>query len=237
MKAFAFDHIAIAMPRMADAPAFLVGVLGGAPHQGSDSGVYRWAQWRFEGGGLIEILEPQGPDGFLHRFLATRGAGVHHVTFKVPDLDAACARARAHGYEIVGRDDSDPDWKEAFLHPRQAQGIVVQLAQPGALGGAPRNAIVPPPGPPSPPPAACVVGLAVSARSADRVRTQWGDVLGGEPVGRDARRLVYRWPGSPMRIVVTIDPAAEEGPVAVEVAAARPLDLSAQAFFRQIEHL
>ncbi|MBI3636765.1 MAG: VOC family protein [Candidatus Rokubacteria bacterium] len=237
MRHVAFDHIAIAVPRMADAPAFLVGVLGGAPYRGSDSGVYRWAQWRFEGGGLIEILEPQGRDGFLHRFLTARGAGVHHVTFKAADLDAACARARAHGYDVVGRDDSDDDWKEAFLHPRQAQGIVVQMAQPGARGGVPRQAIALPSGPPSPPPPARIVGLVVSARSADRALAQWRDVLGGEVVAQDARAILVRWPESPMRIAVTIDATAAEGPVAVEVTAERPLDLSAQPFFRQVENL
>jgi hypothetical protein len=82
-----------------------------------------------------------------------------------------------------------------------------------------------------------LVGLALRARSAERALTQWRDVLGGEVVTSDGRAIVVRWPGSPMRIAVTIDPAAEEGPVAVEVAADRPLDLSAQAFFRQIEHL
>src|SRR3989442_640188 len=79
-----FDHIALALPRMADATPFLVGVLGGAPAFGADSGVYRFGQWRFANGARLEVLEPSGNDGFLHRFLATRGPGIHHVTFEVP---------------------------------------------------------------------------------------------------------------------------------------------------------
>src|SRR5512146_1772984 len=112
---------------MADAPSVLVGQLGGTPAHGGSSPMYRFGQWRFKGGGRIEILEPADADGFLRRFLRTRGPGVHHVTFRVPSLGEVCARARAHGYDIVGYDDSDPDWKETFLHPRQALGIVVQF--------------------------------------------------------------------------------------------------------------
>ena len=105
MPSILLDHIAIALPRIADAPPVLVAVLGGVPERVQPSGVFRWASWTYAGGGRIEILEPMGEDGFLHRFLATHGPGVHHVTFKVPDLDTVCRRAERHGYGIVGRDE------------------------------------------------------------------------------------------------------------------------------------
>src|SRR5688572_28973624 len=222
MSGIELDHIAIAVARMADAPAVLVGALGGTPTgDGGPSGAYTWAHWRFAGGGRLEILEPLGAaDGFLHRYLATRGPGIHHVTFKVPSLAQACARAVAHGYRIVGHDDSDPEWAEAFLHPKEALGIVVQLAESRGTGGE-RRPFPAPPGPAAPPPPATVVGLLTRARSAERAETQWGRVLEGRREDAGGR-LVYRWPDSPMRVAVEVDPAAEEGPVAIELASARP---------------
>jgi methylmalonyl-CoA/ethylmalonyl-CoA epimerase len=217
------DHVAIAVGCMADAPAVLVGTLGGTPTgEGGPSGAYTWAQWRFAGGGRLEILEPLGEDGFLHRFLAARGPGIHHVTFKVPSLDQACERAVARGYRIVGRDDSDPSWAEAFLHPKEALGLVVQLAEARGPQGMP--AFVPPPGPAAPPPPVTLVGLRTRVRSAGRADAQWADILQGR---REAAggALVYRWPGSPLRIAVDIDPAAEEGPVAIELTSPRALAL------------
>jgi 4-hydroxyphenylpyruvate dioxygenase-like putative hemolysin len=89
MPPIRLDHIAMALPRIADAPSVLVGVLGGVPERMRPAGAFRWASWTYAGGGRIEILEPTGADGFLHRFLAAHGPGVHHVTFKVPDLDAS----------------------------------------------------------------------------------------------------------------------------------------------------
>jgi hypothetical protein len=225
MSGIGFDHIAIAVARMADAPAVLVGALGGAPTgDGGHSGTYTWAQWRFEGGGRLEILEPRGADGFLHRFLATRGAGIHHVTFRVPSLGQACDRAAAHGHRVVGYDDTDPGWAEAFLHPKEALGLVVQLAESRETAGDERPAFAAPPGPPDPPPPVTLVGLRTRARSPERADTLWGRVLQGRR-GHAGGSLVYRWPGSPLRIAVDVDPAAEEGPVAVEFASPRAVGL------------
>ena len=225
MSGIEFDHIAIAVARMADAPAVLVGTLGGAPTgDGGSSGAYTWAQWAFTGGGRLEILEPRGVDGFLHRFLAGRGPGIHHVTFRVPSLAGACERAAAHGYRIVGYDDTDPEWAEAFLHPKEALGIVVQLAESRPKDGGARVLFPAPPGPADPPPPVTLVGLRTVARSAERADTQWADVLGGRRAHAGGS-LVYRWPASPMRIAVDVDPAAEEGPVAVEFASPRPVGL------------
>lgn len=226
MTRILLDHIAIAIPRMAAAPAFLVGELGGEPFHGGPSGVYRFAQWRYAGGGCLEILEPLGDDGFLHRFLAERGPGVHHVTFRVPGLREACERAEAHGYKIVGYDDSSPRWQEAFLHPKQALGIVVQLAA-SPSGSEPLRPWEVPSGPASTPPAVTVLGLRMRARSRERARVQWHSVLQGECAEGVGGELTFRWRGSPMRIVVEIDPAREEGPVAIELASRHALALPA----------
>jgi len=220
------DHIALAVPRMADATATLVGELGGLPHHGGTSGAYRFGQWRFAGGGRLEVLEPRGADGFLHRFLAQRGPGVHHVTFMVADLDAACARARARGYRIVGYDGADPEWREAFLHPKEAQGIVVQLAESRAGAGGP-GPWTPPPAPP-PARAVTVLGLRLRARSRAHALAQWGVVLAGRVEDTAPDEVTVRWPESPMRLVVTIDPAGEDGPVAIEYASDGPGPLPAR---------
>lgn len=220
-----FDHIAIAVPRMAEAPAFLVGTLGGAPSFGAAAGPYRFGQWRFAGGGRIEILEPSGPDGFLHRFLTSHGPGIHHVTFMVPSLRSACDRAEAHGYGIVGYDDSDLHWKEAFLHPKQALGIVVQLAQ-AAHGAEPPRSVLPA-GPADPPSPVTIAGLHMRARSRERAHRQWVEVLQGQSSESAAGLVTYQWPDSPLRITVEIDPALDEGPVYIDVASERTLPLPA----------
>ena len=222
MSDIQLDHIAIATHRLTDVPPFLVGVLGGIPFFGMDAGAFRFGQWEFEGDGRIEVLEPRGADGFLHRFLATRGPGIHHVTFKVPSLREACDRAQALGHVIVGYNDASPYWKEAFLHPKDALGIVVQLAQAGGKGPTRGKWRTAPPGPPDPPPPVRIGGLRTRVHSEERAERQWAALLRGT-AAREGDTLVYRWPQSPLRIAVEIDARKEEGPIQIDVESARPL--------------
>jgi methylmalonyl-CoA/ethylmalonyl-CoA epimerase len=221
----AFDHIALALPRIADAVPFYVGVLGGLPHSGMQGGPdFRFGTWRYENGGRLEVIEPTHPESFVQRFLAARGPGIHHVTFKVPSLDDACDRARARGYDIVGYDDSYDDWKTAFLHPKRALGIVVQFAQTSgeneATDWTPPATVANPPAPVS------IVGLRMRVSSAERARTQWEEILEGS-FTQTGTRMVWRWPDSPMVLNVDVDPSASEGPVAIEVHASRAVALPA----------
>jgi catechol 2,3-dioxygenase-like lactoylglutathione lyase family enzyme len=223
MSIVQFDHIAIAAHRMADAPAVLEGIFGGAPTgEGGPSGAYTWAQWSFAGGARLEILEPRGDDGFLHRFLAGRGPGIHHVTFRVPGLDETCALATAEGFRVVGRDESDPAWAEAFLHPKEALGIVVQLVESRVTPAASPRPLRSPAGPRQRPSPVSILGVRMRARSAARADTLWSRVLGGRRQRLDGV-LVYTWAGSPMRVAVDVDPSAEEGPISVEYAGGRPV--------------
>jgi len=222
------DHVAIGLPRLADALPFVVGELGGRPAIGGPGVAFRGGQWRFANGALLELIEPAGPPGgFLRRFLAARGPGIHHVTFKVPALGAAIARCRALGYEVVGILDEHPAWKEAFLHPKQAQGIVVQIVEAHPeLGDEWNDRWRSPPAPPAAEEPAALLGLRLAARSPDEALRQWRDALGGAAVERDGL-LVFRWADSPLRLAVGIDAGAEPGPRWLELAAGRPLALPA----------
>jgi len=222
------DHIAFGVPDVAPVADLLAGHLGGRERgSGPGNGFVFW-QWEFARGGAIEVIVPEGPpDGFLHRFLAARGAGPHHVTFKVPDIHAALDRARMYGYEPVGFDDRFPGWKEAFLHPKQAQGIVVQFAEshPELEDGDWGDAVRPKfPNTRTGSEPVQVVGLLLSSRSEERALRQWQSLLGGA-LAREADRLVFRWPESPLRIAVRVAPDAGEGPLALELAAAHRLAL------------
>jgi hypothetical protein len=145
------------------------------------------------------------------------------VTFKVSSLAEAAARAEAQGYRLVGRDESDPDWLVAYLHPKEALGIVVQLGQSGGRYGRRPHKV--PAGPPSPPPPVRVLGLRCRVQSVDRARRQWERALGGVQAHATASELVFRWPGSPMRIVAEIAPDGEEGSLAIDLAPGRDVGL------------
>jgi methylmalonyl-CoA/ethylmalonyl-CoA epimerase len=213
------DHVAIAVPRVEDALDWLVSKLGGKPFSAGPGLGFKFWQFSFARDGRIEVLAPAGPaDGFLHRFLASRGAGIHHLTFKVPDLDAAAARAQRCGYDVVGRSELDPAWKEAFLHPKQAQGIVVQLAEshPELEPKEWQNAFPFPPLPEAATQTADVLGVRLRAASEARARRQWQELLGAE-CSAEASGLVFRWPESALAVRVELDAGAAEGPLGIEI--------------------
>ena len=132
---FDLDHVALAASDTADALRFLTGDLGGTVIFGGQSIGFRPMQvWlgTHDGDGMpVELLEPWAVErnDFLARFVAKHGAGPHHLTFKVQSLDAALERVRGAGLTPVNVDVSDPEWKEAFILPKEAQGTVVQLAE------------------------------------------------------------------------------------------------------------
>jgi methylmalonyl-CoA/ethylmalonyl-CoA epimerase len=129
------DHVALAAADTAEALRFLTGDLGGTILFGGQGTGFRpmqvWLGSAAGDGMPVELLEPWAVDenDFLARFVARHGAGPHHLTFKVPSLADALSRVRAAGFHPVNVDESDPEWKEAFLMPREAHGTVVQLAE------------------------------------------------------------------------------------------------------------
>jgi catechol 2,3-dioxygenase-like lactoylglutathione lyase family enzyme len=125
------DHVAHAVPRWQDVWNRYAEELGAEWSSGGPGLGFAPAQLRFGNGARVEVLMPNAVEtnDFLARFLERSGPGPHHVTFKVPDLGVAVEAVREHGFEPIGIDVSDPEWMEAFIHPKQASGVVVQLAQ------------------------------------------------------------------------------------------------------------
>ena len=78
-----------------------------------------------------------------------------------------------------------------------------------------------------PPAPVTVVGLRMRVSDADRARIQWTEILHGTCAPHSERRLVYRWPESPMVLTIDVDPTGPEGPIAIELHTTRSLALPA----------
>jgi methylmalonyl-CoA/ethylmalonyl-CoA epimerase len=133
MPEFRLHHVAVALREIEPALGLYRDALGGrdlggGEEAGRGDGGWRWRQVEYPGRGRIEMLEPRG-EGFLTRFLRSRGEGLHHLTFRTDDLRSAVDRLRRAGYELVDVDLEDPRWKEAFLRPSSAHGTLIQLAE------------------------------------------------------------------------------------------------------------
>jgi methylmalonyl-CoA/ethylmalonyl-CoA epimerase len=122
------SHIGVAVRDLDQAAAFYRDVLGAKPEGGEradGADLVRFAMGELE----IELLTAQDAESPVGKFLARRGPGIHHICFRVPDLDAALARCREEGYELI---DQSPraganGRRVAFLHPRSTAGILLEL--------------------------------------------------------------------------------------------------------------
>jgi methylmalonyl-CoA/ethylmalonyl-CoA epimerase len=125
------DHVAHAVPRWQDAWDRYATDLGAEWNSGGPGPGFAPGQLRFGNDARLEILMPNDPqvNDFLERFLLSSGPGPHHLTFKVPNLTDAIDRCRTVGFDPIGINRTDPEWMEAFLHPKVASGVVVQLAE------------------------------------------------------------------------------------------------------------
>jgi methylmalonyl-CoA/ethylmalonyl-CoA epimerase len=135
VKGAVLDHVAIAGPSIAELLPLYRDALGGRFIYGGidDDPGFRTATFEYEDGGKIELLDPTPGSTFLDSFLRRTGGlgGLHHVTFRVPDIAAAHAELDAHGVPHFGLLVGDPVWNELFIHPRDGDGVLVQLAQLG----------------------------------------------------------------------------------------------------------
>jgi catechol 2,3-dioxygenase-like lactoylglutathione lyase family enzyme len=201
MSTTVLDHFAIGADALTDGWELFGGVLGGTWVTGGQSRGFWWGQLAFGRGPKIELITPTGgPDAaFLERFLAARGPGPHHCTFLVPDIEATLVRVKAAGIEPVQVDlQSVPRWKEAFLHPRDAHGIVVQLAEQSA----PPPATAVPKGLPDPGPSSAFALIEHQVHDLTGATAMFTGLLAGEIVAQDASATDLAWEnGARLRLV------------------------------------
>lgn len=80
----------------------------------------------------IELLEPLGPETAVGRFLERRGAGLHHVAYRVTDIEATLQELAGVGVRLI---DQQPrtgirNSRVAFVHPAATGGVLTEIVQP-----------------------------------------------------------------------------------------------------------
>ena len=126
------DHIGIAVTDIAAALAFYRDALGldvQTPEEVATQEVR--AHFIPVGEAALELLEATADSSPIAKYVARRGAGLHHVTLRVDDLEAALARLKARGVRLI---DERPrpgahGSLVAFIHPSSAHGVLVELTQ------------------------------------------------------------------------------------------------------------
>jgi methylmalonyl-CoA/ethylmalonyl-CoA epimerase len=133
----AIDHTGIAVEDIEASIAYYRDVLKLAlvhretvPDQGVDAVLFDL------GDSHVELIAPLGPQTAIARFLEKRGPGLHHVAYRVDDIEAALAALAKAGVRLL---DGTPRTgirgsRVAFLHPASTGGVLTEIVEPAAAG-------------------------------------------------------------------------------------------------------
>ncbi len=132
------ERVALAVPNLEEAQHFFETWFGAefAPEELIEDMGIRYRPFEI-GESKMELLEPTRDDSPVAKFLKKNGGpGVHHITFEVDDLDAAIAELEQRGGRIAYRHTYGEGvtfegkvWREAFVHPKDAFGVLIHLAE------------------------------------------------------------------------------------------------------------
>jgi methylmalonyl-CoA/ethylmalonyl-CoA epimerase len=127
------DHVGIAVEDLDAAVELYHNALGVEPahrERVEDQGV---EEVTFAvGSSYVQLLGALAPDTPVGRFLSARGPGLHHVAYRVSDIERSLDGLRAQGVRLIdehGRPGSRGT-TIAFIHPKSMNGVLTELVQP-----------------------------------------------------------------------------------------------------------
>jgi methylmalonyl-CoA/ethylmalonyl-CoA epimerase len=79
----------------------------------------------------IELVRPTTLDSGLAKYLEKRGPGMHHICLEVDDIGGMLAQLKEKGIQLINEEPklSADGRLYAFIHPKSANGVMVELYQ------------------------------------------------------------------------------------------------------------
>ncbi|MGC8720523.1 MAG: methylmalonyl-CoA epimerase [Thermodesulforhabdaceae bacterium] len=132
MKTLKIDHIGIAVKSIEEARKLYEGILG-LKYEGSETVAEQKVTTAFFpiGDTEIELLESTDPEGPVAKFIEKRGEGIHHIAFRVENIEEALEELKKQGVQLI---DEKPrigagGARIAFLHPKATGGVLIEICE------------------------------------------------------------------------------------------------------------
>jgi methylmalonyl-CoA/ethylmalonyl-CoA epimerase len=126
------EHIGIAVKNLEEANATYRALLDAEPYKNEEVESEGVITSFFQvGDSKIELLAATRDDSPVAKFIEKRGEGIHHIAFDVEDIVAEIERLEEKGFVMINKEPKmGADNKlVAFLHPKSANGVLVELCQ------------------------------------------------------------------------------------------------------------
>ncbi|MEL6391898.1 MAG: methylmalonyl-CoA epimerase, partial [Bacteroidota bacterium] len=134
------DHIGIAVADLEATNELMKRLLGRAHYKIEDIQEQGVSTSFFTAGetgeAKVELVGGIRAGNAIDKFISKRGQGLHHLAFKVDDIEAELERLEAAGFELLAGYPSigADNMRVAFLHPRSTAGVLVEICQPIEAG-------------------------------------------------------------------------------------------------------
>lgn len=126
------DHIGIAVRDIEKQRRFYTEILGLEPGEIEIVPGQKVKTLMFSVGEVrIELLEATSDDSPIAKFIGKRGEGIHHIAYRVDDLQKHLDDLKSHNVQLI-HDKPQPGKKDqiiAFLHPKATFGVLTELCQ------------------------------------------------------------------------------------------------------------
>ncbi len=128
---FSIDHIGVAVKSLTAAKVIYEKLgLKLAPEETVEAEQVRVVMVPL-GESRMELLEPTSENSVIAKFIAKRGEGLHHVSVRVPNLEAAVERLKKDGIRLVSDEIKvgAGGHRYVFVHPSSAGGVLLELVE------------------------------------------------------------------------------------------------------------
>jgi methylmalonyl-CoA/ethylmalonyl-CoA epimerase len=126
------NHVAVVVDDMEKALSFWRDALGMELHELRDVPAEE-SQVAFLplSGSEVELVQPTTDDSGIAKYLAKRGAGMHHICLEVEDIEGMMAQLRSKNVRLINEEPriAADGKKYAFIHPESTSGVLVELYQ------------------------------------------------------------------------------------------------------------
>ena len=127
------EHIGIAVRDLVEANEIYSSLLGKPPYK-EEEVIREHVKTSFfqTGDSKVELLEATHEDSAIAKFIKKRGEGLHHIAFRVEDIRKEMKRLENEGFILLNDEPKHgaDNMLVCFLHPKSANGVLVELCQP-----------------------------------------------------------------------------------------------------------
>jgi len=125
------DHVSLAVKDYKGAVEFFTRILGAtSQYSGTDNNLkYYWETFSLGDLSRFEIIKPTAEGSFLQNFLKNKTGGIHHLVLQTPDIEMTKEVLEKNKIPYFGYQNYGERWKELFIHPKDAFGVLLQIGE------------------------------------------------------------------------------------------------------------